>query len=111
MRIVERAETPRAPISPNRTRNYQIALLIGLAIGIGLTLLFENFDNTVRTPEDVKAMNLPFLGHDPRGGAGGGHHDGAARRPSVIRKGRWRKRIAWCAPTCSSRRRPRADGR
>src|SRR5688572_14932028 len=30
VRIVERAETPRAPISPNRTRNYQLALLIGL---------------------------------------------------------------------------------
>jgi capsular exopolysaccharide synthesis family protein len=65
VRIVERAETPRAPISPNRTRNYQIALLIGLGIGIGLTLLFENFDNTLRTPEDVKAMSLPFLGMIP----------------------------------------------
>jgi succinoglycan biosynthesis transport protein ExoP len=65
VRIVEKAETPRAPISPNRTRNYQLALLIGLALGIGLTLLFENFDNTVRTPEDVKAMGLPFLGMIP----------------------------------------------
>lgn len=65
VRIVERAETPRAPILPNRTRNYQIALLIGLGLGIGLTLLFENFDNTLRTPEDVKAMNLPFLGMIP----------------------------------------------
>jgi capsular exopolysaccharide synthesis family protein len=65
VRIVEKAETPGAPISPNRRRNYQLALLIGLAIGIGLTLLFENFDNTVRTPEDVKAMNLPFLGMIP----------------------------------------------
>jgi len=65
VRIVEKAETPRAPISPDRTRNYQLALLIGLALGIGLTLLFENFDNTVRTPEDVKAMSLPFLGMVP----------------------------------------------
>jgi capsular exopolysaccharide synthesis family protein len=65
VRIVEKAETPRAPFSPDRTRNYQLALLIGLAIGIGLTLLFENFDNTVRTPEDVKAMSLPFLGMIP----------------------------------------------
>lgn len=65
VRIVEKAETPREPISPNRPRNYLIALLIGLALGIGLTLLFENFDNTVRTPEDVKAMNLPFLGMIP----------------------------------------------
>jgi succinoglycan biosynthesis transport protein ExoP len=65
VRIVDKAETPRAPISPNRTRNYQLALLIGLAVGMGLTFLFENFDNTVRTPEDVKALNLPFLGMIP----------------------------------------------
>ena len=65
VRIVERAEKPGAPFSPNRPRTYQLALLIGLALGIGLTLLFENFDNTVRTPEDVKAMNLPFLGMIP----------------------------------------------
>jgi capsular exopolysaccharide synthesis family protein len=65
VRIVERAEKPGAPFSPNRTRAYQLALLIGLALGIGLTLLFENFDNTVRTPEDVKAMGMPFLGMIP----------------------------------------------
>ena len=65
VRIVEKAEMPRAPISPNRPRNYQLALVIGLALGIGLTLLFENFDNTVRTPEDMKAMGLPFLGMIP----------------------------------------------
>jgi polysaccharide biosynthesis transport protein len=65
VRIVEKAEKPGAPFSPNRTRAYQLALLVGLALGIGLTLLFENFDNTVRTPEDVKAMNLPFLGMIP----------------------------------------------
>ena len=82
VRIVEKAETPGTPISPNRTRNYQIALLVGLAIGIGLTLLFENFDNTVRTPEDVKAMNLPFLGMIPAVAPGPGAN---AARPAALR--------------------------
>jgi capsular exopolysaccharide synthesis family protein len=82
VRIVERAEAPGAPISPNRRRNYQIALLIGLAIGIGLTLLFENFDNTVRTPEDVKAMNLPFLGMIPAVAPAAGT---TTQRPAALR--------------------------
>ncbi len=33
IRVVEKAETPRKPISPQRTRNYQFALLIGLGPG------------------------------------------------------------------------------
>jgi succinoglycan biosynthesis transport protein ExoP len=65
VRVMEQAEVPRAPISPNRTRNYQLALLIGLALGLGLALLFEHVDNTVKTPEDIKALSLPFLGMVP----------------------------------------------
>ena len=66
IRIVERAEVPRGPISPQRTRNYQLGALVGLALGIGLVLLFEHFDNTLKTPEDVKEhLGLPFLGMVP----------------------------------------------
>jgi capsular exopolysaccharide synthesis family protein len=65
VRIMEKAEVPRAPISPRRTRNYQLALAIGLALGLGLALLFEHVDNTVKTPEDIKAMGMPFLGMVP----------------------------------------------
>jgi capsular exopolysaccharide synthesis family protein len=83
VRIVERAEKPGAPFSPNRTRAYQLALLIGLALGIGLTLLFENFDNTVRTPEDVKAMGLPFLGMIPAVVPSAG---ATAVRPAALRQ-------------------------
>jgi succinoglycan biosynthesis transport protein ExoP len=65
VRIMEKAEAPRAPISPNRSRNYQLGLLMGLALGFGLALLFEHVDNTVKTPEDIKALDLPFLGMVP----------------------------------------------
>jgi succinoglycan biosynthesis transport protein ExoP len=70
IRVVEKAEVPRAPISPQHVRNYQLAVLIGLALGIGLTVLFEHLDNTLKTPEDVKEhLGLPFLGMVPDVGA------------------------------------------
>jgi capsular exopolysaccharide synthesis family protein len=66
IRVVEKAEVPRGPISPQRTRNYQLAVLLGLLLGIGLVLIFEHFDNTLKTPEDVKEhLGLPFLGMVP----------------------------------------------
>lgn len=67
VRIVELADYPRVPFSPQRIRNYQLAILIGLGLGIGLAILFEHLDNTVKTPDDVKtAMGLPFLGMVPQ---------------------------------------------
>jgi succinoglycan biosynthesis transport protein ExoP len=70
IRVVEKAEVPRAPISPQRIRNYELAVLIGLALGLGLTVFFEHLDNTLKTPEDVKEhLGLPFLGMVPDVGA------------------------------------------
>lgn len=70
IRIIERAEVPRGPVSPRKTRNYQVALLLGLALGVGLSLLFEHLDNTLKTPEDIKEhLGLPFLGMVPEVGA------------------------------------------
>jgi capsular exopolysaccharide synthesis family protein len=66
IRIVEKAETPRAPIKPSKIRNYQLALMIGLALGVGLALLWENLDNTFKTPEDLRIhLGVPFLGMVP----------------------------------------------
>jgi capsular exopolysaccharide synthesis family protein len=75
VRVHEKAEMPRGPVSPNRMRNYRLALLLGLGLGIGLAVLLEHLDNTIKTPEDVKdQLNLPFLGVVP---------DVAARVPPV----------------------------
>ncbi len=47
-------------------RNYQLGPADRACLGIGLTVLFEHLDNTLKTPEDVKEhLGLPFLGMVP----------------------------------------------
>jgi len=66
IRVVEKAETPKAPFIPNKMRSYQLAVVAGLMLGIGLALFFEHADNTFKTPDDVKEqLGLPFLGMVP----------------------------------------------
>jgi capsular exopolysaccharide synthesis family protein len=66
IRVVEKAETPRGPVLPRKMRSYQVAVILGLLVGIGLALGFEHMDNTFKTPEDVREhLQLPFLGMVP----------------------------------------------
>jgi polysaccharide biosynthesis transport protein len=86
IRIVEKAEVPQGPISPLRMRNYQLALLFGLGLGIGLVLLFEHLDNTLKTPEDVKEhLGLPFLGMVPDVGARQANGTAARASPLILK--------------------------
>ncbi len=66
IRIVDRAEVPRAPSKPDIPRNLALALILGLTGGVGLAYLLEAIDNTVRTPEQVaQVAALPSLGIIP----------------------------------------------
>ena len=64
IRIIDNAEIPRIPISPKPKRNIILALLAGLAFGIGVAVLYEYTHNTIKKPDDInKYLNIPFLGH------------------------------------------------
>lgn len=66
VRIVERASPPDAPVSPGVRRTVAIALVISLLLGVGLAFVFENLDDTVKTPEDLKErFKVPLLGFVP----------------------------------------------
>jgi succinoglycan biosynthesis transport protein ExoP len=62
IRVVDPALIPTGPSRPNRTRNVMLSVLVGLIGGIGLALLREYLDNTVKTPDDVETLaRLPSL--------------------------------------------------
>jgi capsular exopolysaccharide synthesis family protein len=64
--IIDRAEVPKKPVSPNKKNNLLMALLIGLFGGVGLCFLFDYLDDTLKGPDDVeKLTGLPSLGVIP----------------------------------------------
>jgi polysaccharide biosynthesis transport protein len=64
--VVDKAEVPGGPHSPNPRRNLMIALFLGLFGGIGLAFLFEHLDDTVKLAEEMEQqLGLPVLGVIP----------------------------------------------
>ena len=61
--IVDPAEIPTMPTTPNKTKNVLFALLVGLIASLSLIFLFEYMDNTVKNSSDVKDfLGIPLLG-------------------------------------------------
>lgn len=79
MEILDPAQTPSYPVSPDKNKILVMALLIGPLLGIGLAMVLELTDPTLRSLEDihrvapetvlgtlplihpVKTSNVPFL--------------------------------------------------
>jgi capsular exopolysaccharide synthesis family protein len=51
--IVDRAQVPSAPFSPNLPLNVALGLFAGLLLGFGAAFAIEWIDDTVKTPDDV----------------------------------------------------------
>lgn len=74
LRVVDPAMIPSYPARPAKARNIALAFLVGLVGGIGLALLREYLDNTVKTPDDIETLTrLPSLAVVPAFGEGVGH--------------------------------------
>src|SRR5260221_1577658 len=62
IRVVDPAMIPSTPTRPAKARNIALAFIVGLVGGIGLALLREYLDNTVKTPDDIETLSrLPSL--------------------------------------------------
>ena len=66
VRLVDRAETPRAPITAGGRRTVLMSLMIGLVLAVAVALGLDYMNDTIKTPEDVtRRLKLPFLGLVP----------------------------------------------
>jgi polysaccharide biosynthesis transport protein len=66
-RIIEPADQPTSPVSPNHAVNGAFGLVAGLAIGIGLAFLRDRLSGRLRSPEGIEAyLEAPVLGAIPR---------------------------------------------
>jgi succinoglycan biosynthesis transport protein ExoP len=64
--VVDPANVPVGPSSPNLILNLLIALLSGLAIGVALAIGLEKLDDTLGNPADVERyLRVPLLGTIP----------------------------------------------
>lgn len=65
--VIETADLPASPSSPNYITNSLLGLFLGLALGVGLAFLRERLDNRFRGREDVeKLTGAPVLATVPR---------------------------------------------
>jgi polysaccharide biosynthesis transport protein len=81
IRVVDPALMPTGPARPNKSRNITLAVLVGLIGGIGLALLREYLDNTVKNPDDVETLSrLPSLAVVPAFTNSNGDHRGRLQR-------------------------------
>jgi capsular exopolysaccharide synthesis family protein len=68
--VVDDAPFPATPDSPDPLRNLGLAAIVGLLLGLGLAIVRESLDSSVKSPEDVAAVaNLPVMGniaYDPK---------------------------------------------
>ncbi|WP_295528505.1 polysaccharide biosynthesis tyrosine autokinase [Novosphingobium sp. Chol11] len=64
--IIDSADSPTKPSSPNLFRNFALALLAGVTLAGVIVFLRNQLDDAVRLPEDIDAkLNMPLLGVIP----------------------------------------------
>jgi len=67
--VVDSADLPTSPVSPQPVRNLGLAIVLGLLLGFGLAVLREVLDTSMKTADDVTAAaNTSVMGgiaYDP----------------------------------------------
>lgn len=64
--IIDVARRPDKPAKPNRLLIILVGTILGLGFGLGYAFLRNYFDNTVKSPEDLKDRNINVIGWVPQ---------------------------------------------
>ncbi|MCH8568827.1 MAG: polysaccharide biosynthesis tyrosine autokinase [Balneolales bacterium] len=65
IREIRPASIPGSPVSPNRTRNYLLSLILGFGLGAGFVLLRKMLDDMIHDPEQLRKAGFNVLGVVP----------------------------------------------
>jgi capsular exopolysaccharide synthesis family protein len=61
--VVDSANLPTGPVSPQPVRNLGLAIVLGLLLGVGLAVVRELLDTSVKGPDDISSLtDTPVLG-------------------------------------------------
>jgi capsular exopolysaccharide synthesis family protein len=63
--VIHPAEVPTSPVKPSKILNIGLGIVIGLLLGVGIVILRDVLDNTVKGPEDFEEFDIPVLGLVP----------------------------------------------
>ncbi|MBI65753.1 MAG: hypothetical protein CMG64_05630 [Candidatus Marinimicrobia bacterium] len=61
IRILDKAISNSKPIKPNKIKNIFLGVILGCILGLGIPLLIEFFDNTIRSIEQLERRGLSVL--------------------------------------------------
>ncbi len=71
VKILDLAGPPQHPVYPNKPLNILLGCIAGLIAGIGAASLFEYFDHSFKSVDDVERfLKLPVLGAIPKSATG-----------------------------------------
>jgi len=66
IRIIDRAERPRSPISPRRTLDILLGVIAALIVSVAFAFFYEYLDNRLKDPDEISAcLGLAPLGMLP----------------------------------------------
>lgn len=64
--VIDKAQTPVNPVSPNKKMNILIAGVLGVMIGLFIIFIIEFLNTKIKTPQDIEnELGLPLLGVIP----------------------------------------------
>ena len=62
VQVVEKASPPTRKFFPKRPINYILGLFMGLGLSLALAVLADYADKTIKDPDEIQVLGLPFLG-------------------------------------------------
>lgn len=87
--VIDPGRMPDKPFKPKTNRDLALAIVLGLTLGVGLALLMENLDDSIKSLDDLeRACSLPSLGAVPLLGSNG--RLSLSRRKKSEETGMWR---------------------